>query len=377
MCSNTPLSDIIARYLRFSPIRLALYQTSLINQRGFSTYRLKSTTYPSQASRYPVAVSTPSQNQQFEHRKDTDATTKHQVMRFYRKPPATSPRQSSEQAIVYHKTKFPAGSSELLDWNNLKQLLPLTFLFIASLVLPFQWLPRPYVQAHVWISQGVALLLFACLLGVIYRIFQNQQAKLVEELRTKLSADLHDEVGSVLSGIAMQAELLEISLDEEHKTPLQKLAVMSRQAMAQMRDTVWALDARKDNWGGLVDRLHDHAAELLEPKQIAFTLEIQGINRQKPLSPDLRQHLYLIGKEAITNAAKHSNGDQLQILLLQQGDLLEMFIQDNGELAQSSKRADSGLGLSNIRLRAKELGAQLSIQQSNGFGIALSFKAAS
>ena len=194
---------------------------------------------------------------------------------------------------------------------------------------------------------------------------------MVEELRTKLSADLHDEVGSVLSGLAMQAEILECTVPQAQRERMRKLAEMSRQAMAQMRDTVWALDARKDNWGGLVDRLHDHAAELLEPKQIAFSIEIEGINRQKPLNAEVRQHLYLIGKEAITNAAKHSNGDQLQIRLYQNGDLLEMFIQDNGRCDEGIAPTSSGLGLSNIALRAKALGANLNIQRKNGFGISL------
>lgn len=284
---------------------------------------------------------------------------------------------SSDEPIVYHKTKFLSGSQSFLQWNHLKRLIPTTLLLIASFLLPWQWEEQDYTAAQTLLWQGTAIFLVAVLLGLFYRNFQQQQAKIVEELRTKLSADLHDEVGSILSGIAMQAEILEIDLDKENKEQLNKLAQMSRQAMAQMRDTVWALDARKDNWGGLVDRLHDHAAELLEPKNMAFALEIEGINRQKQLHPEVRQHLYLIGKEAITNAAKHSNGDQLQILLKQQGELFEMFIQDNGELAQASRRSSSGLGLSNIQMRAEELGAQLSIRRGNGFGIALSFRAAS
>lgn len=298
-------------------------------------------------------------------------------MRNHTKQQVLSPTQVPDETLVYHKTKFLSESNRILHWNNLKKLVPTTLVLIASLTLPPQFLELPHNTVQIYIWQGIPMLIFAFFLWKVYQNFQEQQRLLVEELRTKLSADLHDEVGSVLSGIAMQAEILELYVSEEHKAQTCKLAQMSRQAMAQMRDTVWALDARKDNWGGLVDRLHDHAAELLESKQIAFKIEIQGINRQKQLRPEVRQHLYLIGKEAITNAAKHSNGDQLQILLRQEGELLEMFIQDNGELPLPSNRASSGLGLSNIKLRAQELGAQLSIQQGNGFGIALSFRAAS
>ncbi|MBX2873964.1 MAG: hypothetical protein KTR30_17745 [Saprospiraceae bacterium] len=278
---------------------------------------------------------------------------------------------SSDQPIVYHKTKFSESSRLFILTDNPKKLFPLLLGTIASFIVPAQFIEGPLNSAHIYMLQSIPLLLFTLLLWMVYRNFKKKQIELVEELRIKLSADLHDEVGSVLSGLAMQAEILECTVAEPQRDRVRKLAEMSRQAMAQMRDTVWAMDARKDNWGGLVDRLHDHAAELLEPRQIAFAIEIEGINRQKSLKAELRQHLYLIGKEAITNAAKHSNGDQLQIHLRQDGDLLEMFIQDNGQFDQEEELSRSGLGLSNIALRAKALGASLNIQRQNGFGISL------
>ncbi len=276
-----------------------------------------------------------------------------------------------DQPIVYHKTKFSQPSGLFIFTNNPRKTLPLLLFTIVSFFVPSQLIEGDLHRSHIYTLQSIPFALLALLLWVIHQNFKKKQRELVEELRIKLSADLHDEVGSVLSGLAMQAEILECTVAESQRERVRKLAEMSRQAMAQMRDTVWALDARKDNWGGLVDRLHDHAAELLEPRQIAFIVKIQGINRQKQLIPELRRHLYLIGKEAITNAAKHSNGDQLQIRLRQEGNLLEMFIQDNGRLDQQEALSESGLGLSNITLRAKALGASLNIQRHNGFGISL------
>lgn len=281
------------------------------------------------------------------------------------------PSQSSDQPIVYHKTKFSQPSGLFLSSINPKRLFTLLILTLISFFVPAQLIEGNLNSSHIYTLQSIPLALLSLLLWVLHQDSKKRQRQLVEELRTKLSADLHDEVGSVLSGLAMQAEILECTVAESQRERVRRLAEMSRQAMAQMRDTVWALDARKDNWGGLVDRLHDHAAELLEPRQIAFSIEIEGINRQKQLNAEVRQHLYLIGKEAITNAAKHSNGDQLQIRLRQDGDMLEMFIQDNGQLQPGERLSRSGLGLSNIALRAKALGASLNIQQQNGFGISL------
>lgn len=286
-------------------------------------------------------------------------------------PTSPQPSQPNDQPIVYHKTKFSQPTGIFILRNNPKKFLPLLVLILMSFFAPTQLVEGDEQHSQIYVLQSIPFVLLMVLLWGLHLDFKKRQRQLVEELRIKLSADLHDEVGSVLSGLAMQAEILEYTAPEVHREHLRKLAEMSRHAMAQMRDTVWALDARKDNWGGLVDRLHDHAAELLEPKQIAFSIEIEGINRQKTLNAEVRQHLYLIGKEAITNAAKHSNGDQLQIRLYQDGDLLEMFIQDNGQCDPIATPSSSGLGLSNIALRAKALGANLNIQRQNGFGISL------
>lgn len=286
-------------------------------------------------------------------------------------PTSAQTAQSNDQPIVYHKTKFSQPSGLFLLGHNPKKFLPLLLFTLISFFAPAHLIEGDWQHSQIYALQSIPFVLLTALLWGLHLSFKKRQRELVEELRIKLSADLHDEVGSVLSGLAMQAEILEYTVPEGQRERLRKLAEMSRQAMAQMRDTVWALDARKDNWGGLVDRLHDHAAELLEPRQIAFSIKIEGINRQKQLNAEVRQHLYLIGKEAITNAAKHSNGDQLQIRLCQEGDLLEMFIQDNGQCDHSIAPASSGLGLTNIALRAKALGANLSIQRQNGFGISL------
>lgn len=289
---------------------------------------------------------------------------------------ATATTSNDDKHLVYHKTKF--FDNKTFGWVGLssRKLLQLVSFLLVWFFFQPQLVESPIVEGQLIVWMAFPFFFFVLLVYIIYQGFKEKQKEIIEAVRIKLSADLHDDVGSILSGIAMQAEILECCVAEEHKEKVGRLAARSREAMAQMRDTVWTLDARKDNWGSLVDRLQDHAAEILEPRQMDYSIKIEGINRQKNLSAEIRQHLYLIGKEAITNAAKHSNGDQLSILLRQQNDLLEMFIQDNGHIDQEQPLTVSGLGLSNISLRARELGAQLNIHQNGGFGISLCFSPA-
>jgi len=91
----------------------------------------------------------------------------------------------------------------------------------------------------------------------------------VEQLRTKISADLHDDVGSLLTGLAMQSEVLGKKAPENIRVKLDRISNLSRSAMLQMRDAVWVMDARKDNWQSLIDRVNEFASEHLGAKELA------------------------------------------------------------------------------------------------------------
>ena len=89
----------------------------------------------------------------------------------------------------------------------------------------------------------------------------------------------------------------------------------------------------------------------------------------------IRQSLYLIGKEAITNVIRHSNATQVTMKLNQSGTGFEMRIQDNGAMPEKANKKPSGLGLSNMLMRAKQIGGQLNIISNQGFGVCLNMAA--
>jgi signal transduction histidine kinase len=90
-------------------------------------------------------------------------------------------------------------------------------------------------------------LIFLTMAGIAYSIFRYRllQALAMERLRTKISSDLHDDVGSLLSGLAMQTQLMEINASETDKFKLQKITGISRNPISQMRDLVWSIDSRR------------------------------------------------------------------------------------------------------------------------------------
>jgi signal transduction histidine kinase/ligand-binding sensor domain-containing protein len=213
------------------------------------------------------------------------------------------------------------------------------------------------------------LLCISTITAIAYGIFNYrlQQALKIERIRVRISSDLHDDVGTLLSGLAMQSEILELTAPEKTKPKLQRISELSRSAMSRMRDTVWAIDARKDKLENLIDRMREHAEETLIPKDILLALEVDQLALSKNVPSQIRQALYLIYKEAITNCAKHSKGDKVSVRLQKFGPKgLEMSIHDNGEVQQKAYKT-TGLGLSNMRMRAEQVGGTFQVDTSRGF----------
>jgi|GEM_PF-499250 len=208
--------------------------------------------------------------------------------------------------------------------------------------------------------------------AIIYALFRwrLQQLLAIERLRTKISSDLHDDVGSLLSGLAMQTELMEMNATQEDKTKLQKIAGISRNAISQMRDLVWSIDNRRSTSNDLIERMHELAEELLLPRHISFTIDSAGLDkRNKKLVPQIKQNLFLIYKEAITNLLKHSDASHLQVTIRNQGKTCHFLIKDNGSKKESY--TSTGLGLANIQLRAETIGGKVAFETIDGFAIIL------
>jgi signal transduction histidine kinase len=81
----------------------------------------------------------------------------------------------------------------------------------------------------------------------------------------------------------------------------------------------------------------------------------------------LRQHLWLIYKEMVTNAVRHSEAGQLDVIMKYEAGKLKLVVQDNGK-GMDVDRVRKGNGLVNIHKRAELIEAEISLKTSEGFG---------
>ncbi|WP_157472382.1 ligand-binding sensor domain-containing protein [Neolewinella persica] len=235
---------------------------------------------------------------------------------------------------------------------------------------------RQYVVEKLWF-QVMIIVAFA---GLIFFILQGRLRERLrnEQLRTQLSADIHDEVSGLLAGITLQAELLKNKTnDETLQARLHTVGEAGRSAMSKMSDVIWSIDSRRDTIGNLLQRMQEHADEVLLPLDIRYDFKASGFDEKKELSGNIRQDVYFIYKEAINNIARHSNATKVEIELEQFAQQFELFIRDNGKPAtdtappnglRTSVRAQkTGQGKDNMRMRAARLKGEITIEERGGY----------
>jgi ligand-binding sensor domain-containing protein/signal transduction histidine kinase len=231
----------------------------------------------------------------------------------------------------------------------------------------------PPVWARWWF---LTLAAAAAAAGVhaLYRFRLSKQLDL-ERLRTRIAADLHDDLGTSLSRVAIMSETVRLEMDrspEESRERLSEIAATARNLVDGMSDLVWSINPRKDDMRSLLRRVREFASGVLEAEGIDWALEIQSGVDDLILNAEQRRHLFLILKEAIANAAKHARCSSVRIDARVGGSRFEVSIADNGRGMLEETPGD-GNGLRNMRRRAEALGGSLTIESADGTRIFLAF----
>lgn len=190
-----------------------------------------------------------------------------------------------------------------------------------------------------------------------------------DRIRTKIARDLHDDIGSALSGINI---ISKIALDkktgqDDTRQLLSRIQENSALTMESMADIVWAINPENDTIEKVISRMKEFAADLLEPLDIRYTFEETGKVQEMKLDLNQRKDIYLLFKEAVNNAAKYSGCTAVKTAISLENGMVTMEITDNGA---GFDRAGSrqGNGLVNMEERAKEMGGQFEIDSTPGKG---------
>jgi len=134
-----------------------------------------------------------------------------------------------------------------------------------------------------------------------------------------------------------------------------------------MSDIIWSINPDNDDWNVVLPKLRRYASDLCESKGIKYNIEMPESFLGKSLKMEQRHDFWLVFKEIVTNAVKHSACSEIGIKLFNDSDYLNLNISDNG-IGFDSEIPSTNNGLKNIRLRCKTLGGTSEIITSIGNG---------
>ena len=185
--------------------------------------------------------------------------------------------------------------------------------------------------------------------------------------RKRVSADLHDEIGSALSSIAIFSDLTKHKAQKsapELVPELDRIGVKSRIMIQTMRDTIWSLS--EDNQQSVWERMYGFSSEILAAKGIALVWQMPDENILPTINFTTKRNLFLAFKEAIHNIVKHAEATQVIVELSSIEKAYTLKITDNGRGFDPNKATKDGHGLHNFEERMKEIGGKATFDSQLG-----------
>jgi ligand-binding sensor domain-containing protein/two-component sensor histidine kinase len=204
--------------------------------------------------------------------------------------------------------------------------------------------------------------------GIVYGIYRYrlQEVLRLQNIRNRIASDLHDDIGSTLNSISVYSEVAKNDPDKKEYS-LNMIGESSRKVIDAMSDIVWTINPENDSFENIILRMRSLAYNLFRAKDIEFTFKADETLNHLKLSLEKRRNFYLIFKEALNNLIKYSQAKRVQISLLHHSNAITLLIRDDGMGFDPTKKYN-GNGLTNIRNRANEINAQLSIESGDGIG---------
>jgi two-component system, NarL family, sensor histidine kinase UhpB len=208
------------------------------------------------------------------------------------------------------------------------------------------------------------------------RAKRMQRIRLQEDERRRIARELHDEMGQLLAGLAMELAGLEaaVARGEQVTERFQQVRQLVEQIGREMRNLAFELRPSLLDDFGLIPAVQQSLEAWSARSGIRFELEVTGLTARLPV--DLETAVYRVTQEAVTNVARHAQATVVTIAIKHCGAWIEIAIEDDGcgfdvDAVLTRQAASGSMGLRGIRERVALLDGDLEIRSRPGDGTRL------
>ena len=227
-----------------------------------------------------------------------------------------------------------------------------------------------------WWFRLLVVLLAAVLLITAIRYYLRQQLKKQQAIlekeraltkeRNRIAADMHDDVGAGLSRIRYITASLK-NINGENEAEIAKIVSLSDESVEKMNEIIWSLNQGSQRLEDLIYYIRSQCSELVNNAGINFTFDLPENIPPQTLDWGFCRNIYLMLKEAVNNAIKHSGATEISIAC-KMTTQLHLSITDNGCGFDLNTIKKTGNGLHNFKKRINELQGTYELHTAPGQG---------
>jgi signal transduction histidine kinase len=202
------------------------------------------------------------------------------------------------------------------------------------------------------------------------KLLRLEKEQAVEKERNRISRDMHDDLGSGLTKIAILSEVVKKQIHEPEKAreQLENISHSSRELVDNLQDIIWVLNPKNDTLESLAAYIREYGLKFYEP----FGTELQFDYPEKftgvKLSEETRRNIFLVIKETFNNIARHAWCNRVMVSIHQKARGVEISITDDGKGFDIGQVRAFGNGLTNMKNRIEQVGGTFCIESQIGQG---------
>lgn len=243
--------------------------------------------------------------------------------------------------------------------------------------------PMPYWQTVWFWAALAALTVGTSALSVRYLAWHKvrrammrlEQQRALERERVRIAQDIHDDLGARVTEISLLSGMAENNggFSEQARAEFCRISMRSRDLVAALYETVWAVNPENDNLEAIGNYLRQTINNQCTQAQLRCRLHISPLPRNIETSSRIRHNISMAAREAAHNAIKHAKASQITVHIWFADMLLTVSIEDDG-CGFDPATIPTGNGLVNMKRRLADIGGSCVIESRPGQGTRVQFR---
>lgn len=276
----------------------------------------------------------------------------------------TTPQPNWGRAIVL-------GKFNARPWE---QLQPYAALAPAVTPLELRFWQQGWFQVTL-LSVCVSAILVSLRLMTQLAAQRRGQALLHQE-RARIARDFHDDLGARITQLVLLGEVArrELPAGADTRGKLDQMCNRMRELSAAMKEVVWVVNSQRDTLHDFANHLTGYAETFLQGAAIRCRFDVGLELPDAAFDLPIRRNLFLAVKEALNNAAKHSQATELFLRVHWDGTMVEVLVENNGRGFAPAQVGAGGNGIANMTQRMAEFAGECRIESTPGKGSRITFK---